>query len=148
MDAGAVIISIVFMTTTLLNGCNLSLFLLQCQVYSNLRDGLASLFMSFPISSCVSFTQIRLHILSNYCLPVHNIIELSLKCGPPSGGEKYLLCNPRPASRLEWGKKKGEDDSGEGENNKNAHLIHFEVPSNKLPTQNMADPHVGRRGQL
>ena len=55
-----------FMTTTLVKGCNLSHFLLHCQVYANLRGGLASFFMLLPILSCVSFAQfpIRLHNLS------------------------------------------------------------------------------------
>ena len=46
----------VFMTTTLLKGYILSHFLLQCQVYANLRGGLASFFMLLPILSCVSYT--------------------------------------------------------------------------------------------
>ena len=43
--------------TTLLKGCNFSHFLLQCQVYANLRGGLASFFTLLPKLSCVSYTQ-------------------------------------------------------------------------------------------
>ena len=45
----------VFTTTTLLNSCDLSHFLLQCQGYANLRGGLASFFM-LPMLSRVSYT--------------------------------------------------------------------------------------------
>ena len=56
----------VSMTTKLLTGCNLSHFLLQSQVYANLRGGLVSLFMLLLILSCVSSTRfpIRLHNLN------------------------------------------------------------------------------------
>ena len=55
----------VFMTTTLLKGCNLSHFILQSQVYANLRGGLASFFMLLILSGASS-TQfpIRLHNLN------------------------------------------------------------------------------------
>ena len=40
-----------------MKGCNGSHFIVQFQVYANLRGGLASLFVLLPTSGCASYTQ-------------------------------------------------------------------------------------------
>ena len=47
--------------TTLMKACKLRIFY-QCQVYANLRGGLALFFMLLPILSCVFYTQFPIRV--------------------------------------------------------------------------------------
>ena len=79
----------VFVTTILLKGCNLSHFLLQCQVYAYLGGGLASFFTLLPTLSCFLHSIFYSFAQSEPFL--RNIVSTFPKFGAPSAGEKSLL---------------------------------------------------------
>ena len=102
----------VFMPATLLKGCNLSHFLLRCQVYAILRGGLAS-FLMLPILSCVSNAQFRIR-LHNLSLFVTTWIHISQIRAPIRGWEEPAMWSRIWVTTRRERQKKGQDNKWDG----------------------------------